>query len=72
VIKVEGLHSYKAIAFIKSEGNPRITCLKTKTYFTLRISLQKITNFSEIFQVSFGNITRSSFNEKLGDEKWIK
>jgi hypothetical protein len=70
VIKVEGLRSYKAIAFTKS--NPRITRLKTKTYSTLRTSLQKKTVFSKKFIVLFRNTTRYSFNEKLGDEKWRK
>jgi hypothetical protein len=66
VIKVEGLRSYKAIAFTKSESNPRITRLKTKTYLTLRTSLKK-TIFSKCFIVLFRNTTRYSFNEKLGD-----
>jgi hypothetical protein len=70
VIKVEGLRSYKAIAFTKS--NPRITSLKTKTYSTLRTSLQKKTVFSKSFIVLFRNTTRYSFNEKLGDEEWRK
>jgi len=69
VIKVEGLRSYQAIAFIKSKSNPRNTRLKTKKYFTLRISLQKTAIFSEN-PVSFRNVIRSFFNEKLGDEKW--
>ena len=72
MIKVEGLRSYKAIAFIKSESNPRITRLKTKTYSTLRTSLKKRTIFSKNFIVLFRNITRYSFNEKLGDEEWRK
>jgi len=72
VIKVEGLRSYKAIAFIKSESNPRITRLKTKTYSTLRASLKKRTVFPKIFDFSFRNTIRYSFNEKIGDEKWIK
>lgn len=69
--KVEGLRSYKAIAFIKSESNPKITRLKTKTYSTLRISLQKRTFFSKNFIVLFRN-TRYFFNGKLGDEEWRK
>jgi hypothetical protein len=72
VIKVEGLRSYKAIAFTKSESNPRITRLKTKTYSTLRTSLKKKTIFSKSFIVLFRNTTRYSFNEKLGDEEWRK
>ena len=72
VIKVEGLRSYKAIAFTKSESNPKITRLKTKTYSTLRTSLKKRTIFPKSFIVLFRNATRYSFNEKLGDEEWIK
>jgi hypothetical protein len=71
VIKVEGLRSYKAIAFTKSGSNPRITRLKTKTYSTLRTSLKKKT-ISKSFTVLFRNTTRYSFNEKLGDEEWRK
>jgi hypothetical protein len=71
VIKVEGLRSYKAIAFTKSGSNPRTTRLKAKTYSTLRTSLKK-TIFSKSFIVLFRNITRYSFNEKLGDEEWRK
>jgi len=71
VIKVEGLRSYKAIAFIKSKGNPRNKRLKTKTYSALRISLQNTAIFSKN-PFSFINTIRSSFNEKLGDEKWKK
>jgi len=72
VIKVEGLRSYKAIAFITSKSNPKNKRLKTKTYFTLRTPLQKVTFFSRTFLVSFRNTFRISFNEKLGDEKWKK
>jgi hypothetical protein len=72
VIKVEGLRSYKAIAFITSESNRRKTRLKAKIYSTLRISLKKRTVFPKTFDFSFRNITRYSFDEKLGDEKWIK
>jgi hypothetical protein len=69
VIKVEGLHSQKAIAFIKS--NPRDTRLKATKYSTLRISLQKTAIFSEN-PVSFRTKIQRFFNEKLGDEKWKK
>ncbi len=72
MIKVEGLRSYKAIAFTRSESNPKITRLKTRTYSTLRMSLKKRTVFPKKFIVLFRNKTRYSFNEKLGDEKWIK
>jgi hypothetical protein len=70
VIKVEGLHSYKAIAFIRSKSNPR-TSLKTKTYSKLRISLQKAQAFSKN-KFSVRKTSLEYFNKKLGDEKWIK
>jgi hypothetical protein len=70
VINVEGLRSYKAIAFIASKSNPRNTCLEAKTYCILCVFLQKITLFSKNFKVSFRNTTRCSFNEKIGDEEW--
>jgi hypothetical protein len=66
VIKVEGSRSYKAIAFIKSESNPKITRLKTRTYSTLCMSLKKRTVFPKNFIVLFRNTTQSFFNEKLG------
>jgi len=69
VIKVEGLRSYQAIAFIKRKSNPRNTRLKAKNYSTLRIFLQKTAIFSEN-PVSFRNLIQSFFNEKFGDEKW--
>ena len=72
VIKVEGSRSYKAIAFIRSKSNPKIARLKTRTYSTLRMSLKKRTVFPKNFIVLFRNTTRYSFNEKLGDKKWIK
>jgi hypothetical protein len=72
VIKVEGLRSYKAIAFTKSGSNPRSTRLKTKTYSKLRTSLKKRTVFSKSFAVLFRNTTQYFFNEKLDDEEWRK
>ncbi len=70
VIKVEGSHSYKAIAFISSNDNPRNTRLKTKNYSKLRRSLQKSQTFSK--NPFLTRERREYFNEKLGDEKWIK
>jgi len=72
VINVEGLRSYKAIAFTKSESNPRIMHLKAKTYSTLRISLKKRTISPKNVTVLFRNATRYPFNEKIGDEEWRK
>jgi hypothetical protein len=65
VIKVEGLRSYKAIAFIPGKSNPRNMRLKTKTYSTLRTSLQKNAIFSKNNQVSFRNTAQCSFSGKI-------
>ena len=46
-MKVEGLHSYKAIAFIRIRSNPKLISIETKTYSKLRNSLQKLQIFSE-------------------------
>ena len=63
VIKVEGLCSYKAIAFIGSKSNPRNTRLKAKNYSKLCRSLQKSQLFSEnMFSVR--KFIRKNFNEK--------
>jgi hypothetical protein len=70
VIEVEGLRSYKAIAFITRKSNPKNKRLKTKTYSTFRTSLQITTTI--FLKISFRNTTFNSFNEKLGDEKWKK
>jgi len=45
VTKVEGLYSYKAIAFIRTKSNPKIKNVKTKTYSKPPNSL----NTSKIF-----------------------
>jgi len=71
VIKVEGLHSYKAIAFIRSNTNPRNARLETKSYSKLRISLQKAQIFSKN-TFSVRKTSREYSNKKLGYEKWIK
>lgn len=62
MVNDEGLRSYKAIAFIKS--NPKRTSLKTKTYLKLGSSLKK-TVLSE--QKTF-----SCFSKNLGEKLWIK
>jgi len=72
VIKVEELHSYKAIAFIPSKSNPRNTRLKTKTYSTLRTSPQRTTIFSKTAKFLLETRLNIPFVKKLGDEKWIK
>jgi len=71
VIKVEGSHSYKAIAFINSRSNPINTRLNTKNYSTLRRSLQQTQVFSKN-KFSVRKPARKNFNKQLGDEKWIK
>jgi hypothetical protein len=49
VVQVEGLRSYKAVAFINSKGNMR---LDAKTYFVLRMSPQnKTAIFPKIFKL---------------------
>ena len=66
VIKVEGLHSYKAIAFIRIRSNPKRISIETKTYSKLRNSLQKSQIFSEgIFLVR--TPIRECFIKKIGD-----
>ena len=69
VIKVEGSHSYKAITFIRSKGNPRNTLLETKTYSKLPISLLKVKVFSKN---TIWKTRREYFDKQLGDERWIK
>jgi hypothetical protein len=71
VIKVEGSHSYKAIAFINSNSNPRNTRLNTKNYSKLRRSLQQKQVFSKN-KFSVRKPARKNFNKKLSDKKWIK
>ena len=70
MIKVEGLRSYKGIAFIRSKSNPRTARLKAKIYSTLRRSLQRAQIFSK--NTFSARKTREYFNKKLGDEKWIE
>jgi hypothetical protein len=57
VVNDEGLRSYKAIAFIKS--NPKRLSLKTKTYLLLGALLQRT--------VLSKQKTLSGFSENLGE-----
>ena len=57
----EGLRSYKAIAFIKS--NPNLVSLKVKSYLLLGVILQK-TNLSK-------QKTSRGFSKNLGEKLWI-
>jgi len=61
VVYDEGLRSYKAIAFIKS--NPNLVSLKVKSYLSLGVILQK-TNLSK--QKTF-----RGFSKNLGEKLWI-
>jgi hypothetical protein len=62
VVNDEGLRSYKAIAFIKS--NPNSLRLNTKSYLALGAFLQK-------FVLSKQKILRS-FSKNLGEKSWTK
>jgi hypothetical protein len=71
VVNDEGLRSRKAIAFIQNKGNPKNTCLSTKTYFTARRVPQDAERFSkQEKRVELGLYV--SLNEKLGDLEWKK
>jgi len=66
VKKVEGSSSYKAIAFIKNNGNRRNNYLKLLSYFKLSRSLYK-----EIFSkipFRFGKSITIGFREEFGDK----
>jgi len=58
----EGLRSYKAIAFIKS--NPKRLSLKTKTYLLLGALLQST--------VLAKQKNLRGFSKNLGEKLWIK
>jgi hypothetical protein len=70
VVPVEGLRSYKAIAFINRKANMR---LAAKTYSVLRMSLQRKT---AIFpkEIEFRVETRLdvALMKKLGEKEWKK
>ena len=70
MVQVEGLRSYKAIAFISNKAYMR---LDAKTYSVLRISLQRKT---QIFPEKVGFCVETPFDvtlmDKIGDEKWKK
>ena len=71
VIKVEGLRSSKAIAFIQDKSNPRVARLKTKTYSILRTFPQKTKIFSKKLKFCLGIRLNVRLTKKLGDKKWI-
>jgi hypothetical protein len=62
VVYDEGLRSYKAIAFIKS--NPTRLSLKTKSYLILGELLQKT--------ILSKQKTLRGFSKNLGEKLWIK
>jgi hypothetical protein len=62
VVNDEGLCSYKAIAFIKS--NPKCSSLKSKRYLMLGAFLRKT--------VLAKQKTLSGFSKNLGEKLWIK
>jgi hypothetical protein len=61
VVYDEGLRSYKAIAFIKS--NPNRVTSKTKNYLSLAVILQKT--------ILSKQKTLRGFSKKLGEKLWI-
>jgi hypothetical protein len=67
--KVEGLRSYKAVAFISSRSSPKIVSLKTSKYPILCASLKRIV-FSRSLLISFRS---NNCNKKLKViKKWKK
>jgi hypothetical protein len=70
VVKVEGLRSYKAVAFINSEDNMR---LDAKTCFILRMSPQnKTAIFPKIFKFRVETRLDVALMKNQGDEEWRK
>jgi hypothetical protein len=69
VIDDEGLHSFKAIAFINSKGN---ICLETKSYSEPQMSTQRET----AFLMNDGFIIKAQLNSfvavKIGEKLWKK
>jgi len=69
VVQVEGLRSYKAIAFTNRKGNMR---LDAKTYFVSRMSPQ---NKTAIFPKFFTFLIETRLDVplmKIGDKEWKK
>jgi hypothetical protein len=69
VVQVEGLRSYKAIAFTNRKGNMRVDA---KTYFVLRMSLQRKTAI--LPKIKFRTERRLDvlLMKKPGDKEWKK
>jgi hypothetical protein len=66
VVNDEGSRSQKAIAFIPN-SSLRNACVNTKTYSTVRIVPQELTNFSDR-----ENPLNAFLNKKIGDKEWKK
>ena len=69
MVQVEGLRSYKAVAFISSKGNMR---LDAKTYSVLRMSPQ---NKTTIFPKNLESRVETRLDVplmKIGDKEWKK
>jgi hypothetical protein len=70
VVQVEGLRSYKAIAFTNRKGNMR---LAAKTYFVLRMSLQnKTAIFPKIFKFRIETRLDVPLMKNQSDKEWKK
>jgi hypothetical protein len=70
VIRVEGLRSYKAIAFITSKSNRRRNRLKTKLLLDNAQTLRK-----RFFKRAYFFVWKPRslvLQQNLGDEKWKK
>jgi hypothetical protein len=71
VMKNEGLHSPKAIAFIFDKGNRRSSKrLEKKTYSTRQI-LKKVTELLKQTKPTVNSL-KVSFIKNLGDKIWTK
>ena len=70
MVQVEGLRSYKAIAFTNRKGNMR---LAPKTYFVLRMSLQnKTAIFPKTFKFRIETRLDVALMKNQGDKEWRK
>ena len=69
MVQVEGLRSYKAIAFINRKGS---MCLDAKTYSVLRMSLQRKTIFPKNVKFRVKTPLDIPLAQNYGDEEWKK
>jgi len=69
-VHIEGLRSYKAIAFINRKADIR---LDAKAYSELRMSLQRKTAvFPRNIEFRVATALDPTLMKKIGDEKWKK